>query len=100
MQGSRRSNPDNGPGSPVKIEVVEVRGGPCPVGYQPGRMFTVCGPLVPEDMCSWAWNALLPSVAVLRFGGTLPWEDEPGIARTSCPDPDNIVVFRLSSERR
>ena len=97
MNGKRQSKvPSHG--SPIAVEVIEVRGGECPLEYRPGTQFLVDGPLVPEGMCTWAWNTMLPSLSVLRFGGTLPWEDFPGVIRTACPDPDRTVVFRLSRQ--
>jgi uncharacterized repeat protein (TIGR04076 family) len=46
-------------------------------------------------VCPWAANVLLPLTASLRFGGNIPWEKEPGLARACCPDPDNSVVFEI-----
>jgi hypothetical protein len=37
----------------------------------------------------------LPFTTALRFGGDVPWESEPGLARICCPDPDNLVVFEI-----
>jgi len=33
--------------------------------------------------------------SALRFGGQVPWEDEPGQARACCLDHNNPVVFEI-----
>jgi uncharacterized repeat protein (TIGR04076 family) len=40
-------------------------------------------------------HVLFPAVRVYQFGGSHPWEKEPGKARLCCPDPDNPVVFEV-----
>lgn len=56
----------------------------------------VMGAEAPAGFCRWALAAIHPFTAVVRFGGSLPWEKEPGVAHACCPDPDNPVVFRIS----
>lgn len=60
----------------VKIEVIEVRGGECPLGYKVGDKFQVKGPAVPSGMCAWAWQSIFPVVTTLRFKGIIPWEED------------------------
>jgi uncharacterized repeat protein (TIGR04076 family) len=85
-------------GKRVLVRVVNVRGpdgpGTCSYGHVTGDEWEL-GECCPAGMCVWAFNALFPFATVLRFGGSLPWEEHPGKARVSCPDPDNTVVFEL-----
>jgi uncharacterized repeat protein (TIGR04076 family) len=86
-----------GIGRRVVARIVEVRGrhgpGNCSYGHRQGEVFEV-GEVCPA-MCAWAFNALFPFAAVLRFGGSLPWEKDSSRAMVCCPDPDNTVVFEL-----
>lgn len=69
----------------------------CSYGHRPGEEYEI-GETCPPGLCSWAFNALYPFATALRFGGNLPWEDQPGRALVSCPDPANTVVFELRVE--
>ena len=81
-------------GQPIEMCVVEIRGrGTCPLGLQVGDRFRSSREI--GAVCHWAAHTLLPFTATLRFGGNLPWESEPGLARVCCPDPDNSVVFEV-----
>lgn len=90
------TDPDFGLRVQIEIETVGGRGR-CSIGLVPGQSWTVDSPVVPAGMCMWAWSSLMPFLTPLRFGTSLPWEDESGTARVCCPDPDNPVVFRLST---
>jgi uncharacterized repeat protein (TIGR04076 family) len=68
--------------------------GTCQAGHKVGDEF-VMGQETPAGMCSWAFYTLFPFAEVLQFGGSFPWEGEPGTARVACPDPGNPVVFEL-----
>jgi uncharacterized repeat protein (TIGR04076 family) len=46
-------------------------------------------------LCPHAVHVLYPTVDVLRFGGTYPWEDDPDKATVCCPDSNNPVVFEV-----
>jgi len=83
----------------VAVTVHEIMGsGSCPLGLKKGDSFTM-GYVTPAGFCSWALNAILPLIAVVRFGGRLPWEKEEGEAYGCCPDPENPVVFRITKTR-
>ena len=90
------------PARRVVARVVEVRSrsgpGRCSYGHTIGDEFEIAE--VCPQMCVWAFNALFPFAAVLRFGGALPWENSPDTAAVSCPDPDNTVVFELQASGR
>jgi uncharacterized repeat protein (TIGR04076 family) len=68
--------------------------GSCEAGHKPGDEFII-GQTASSGICSWALYTLFPFAEVLQFGGTFPWEKDPGKARVACPDPDNPVVFEL-----
>jgi uncharacterized repeat protein (TIGR04076 family) len=68
--------------------------GVCEAGHRVGDEFVI-SQASPDGMCSWAFHTLFPFAEVLQFGGSFPWEKDPGKARVACPDPDNPVVFEL-----
>lgn len=84
-------------GRPVRVEVVDIMGaGSCASGiHEVGQHWTVTDSMVPAGMCGWAYNAISPFIAALRFDGRFPWRDEP-VTNVCCPDADNPVVFRVS----
>jgi uncharacterized repeat protein (TIGR04076 family) len=85
---------DEAQGSPIEIWVIEIRGRrACPLGLRVGDLFRSDRQI--GAVCHWASHALLPWTTALRFGGDVPWESEPGLARVCCPDPDNVVVFEV-----
>ena len=56
----------------------------------------VIGSKTPEGICLSAFNALFPSLRVLRFGGSFPWETNPDVTTVACPDAQNPVVIELT----
>jgi uncharacterized repeat protein (TIGR04076 family) len=81
-------------GYSIEVRAVEIRGqGICPQDINVGDVFRSDREV--GAVCHWAAHTLLPFTTALRFGGDLPWEAEPGLARISCPDPDNSVVFEI-----
>ncbi len=82
----------------VDITVQEIRGdGICPLGHRVGDVFHIGD----AKLCPWAGHTLMPFATALRFGGEIPWKsankDEIDIG---CPDPNNVVVFRLTRKPR
>ncbi len=67
---------------------------PCRL-YKLGEEFDLSKPEEKEKVCRWAYNSMYPFIAVLEYGGTLPWEPHPDRAYVACPDPHNVVVFEL-----
>jgi len=68
--------------------------GTCAAEHKVGDEFTISDK-TPAGLCSWAFYALFPFVAVFQFGGRFPWEKEPDKTTVICPDPENPVVFEL-----
>jgi uncharacterized repeat protein (TIGR04076 family) len=65
----------------------------CPNGHRVGDQWLVSRK-TPPGMCLGAFNALMPFITALRFGGNFPWEKE-GEGTFCCPDPKVVNVFRL-----
>jgi uncharacterized repeat protein (TIGR04076 family) len=64
-------------GYPLEIRVVDIMGrGVCPLNLRVGDCFASDKELA--QACHWAAHVLLPFTTTLRFGGQVPWEDEPG----------------------
>lgn len=68
--------------------------GICEAGHTVGDEFVI-GQKTPTGLCSWAFYTLFPFAAVLQFGGSFPWEENPNKATVACPDPANPVIFEL-----
>ena len=68
--------------------------GTCECEHRVTDEFAV-GDLTPAGMCSFAFYAMFPFVSVLQFGGSFPWEKDPGKTTVACPDPADPVVFEL-----
>ncbi len=81
----------------VKVKVISQKG-TCGAGHKVGDEWTISGK-TPEGICLSAFNALIPSLRVLMFGGSFPWSDDSDTATAACPDAANPVVFELKRVR-
>ena len=72
--------------------------GTCGAEHKVGDQWVIGGK-TPEGICLSAFNALFPSLRVLRFGGSFPWSSDPDVATAACPDAQNPVVFELRRVR-
>jgi uncharacterized repeat protein (TIGR04076 family) len=79
---------------PDVIAKVISQKGTCEAQHKVGDEF-VMGEKTPPKLCSWAFFCLFPCAAVLRFGGSFPWEKDKDKAIVACPDSANPVVFEL-----
>ncbi len=77
----------------ISIEVVSQKG-EYVQGHKIGDSWVIESK-TPEGVCPSAWNALFPSLRVLMFGGSFPWEANPDVTTIACPDAANPVVFEL-----
>jgi uncharacterized repeat protein (TIGR04076 family) len=68
--------------------------GTCNAQYKVGDEFVVSGK-TPPNHCPAAYFSLFPSIRVLEYGGSFPWEKDKDKAIVACPDPENPVVFEL-----
>ncbi len=85
----------------VAIKVLSQKG-TCNAGHKVGDEWLVANNKIPEPnfastntMCLAAFLSLAPHIWTLMFGGSFPWETEPGVLTPVCPDPDNPVLFEL-----
>jgi len=72
--------------------------GTCGAEHKVGDQWVI-GSKTTEGICLSAFNALFPSLRVLRFGGSFPWSSDPDVATAACPDAQNPVVFELRRVR-
>jgi len=85
------------PNSPVSIKVVSQKG-ICMAGHKEGEEWLVNGR---EDrwrsppICIFALGALMPSLQLLMYGGSFPWERDPNVIVGACTDVNNPVLFEL-----
>jgi len=77
----------------VRVKVVSQKG-TCGAGHQVGDEWVITGK-TPAGICLSAFNAMLPSIRVLMFGGAFPWSTDKDAATLACPDAANPVVFEV-----
>ena len=86
--------------SKFKVEIEKIlERGICPFGFKAGDTFVFEDKGVPEtfpNFCAWAFHEMTPALFTLKYGGRFPWESEPGVARISCSDSKNPVVFKIT----
>ena len=82
----------------VVVKIVSQKG-TCAEGHKVGDEWVI-GSKTPEGICLSAFNAMFPSLRVLRFGGSFPWSTDPDVATAACPDALNPVVFELRRLRK
>jgi len=47
------------------------------------------------SMCMFAFSTIYPSLQMLMYGGSFPWETDSDTVLAPCPDSRNPVVFEL-----
>ncbi len=77
----------------IIVRVVSQKG-TCVQEHKIGEQWVINGK-TPEGICVSAFDALYPSLRVLRYGGSFPWEADPNVTTVACPDATNPVVFEL-----
>ena len=82
----------------VAVKVISQKGN-CAAEHKVGNEWVIKSK-TPEGICLSAFNALFPSLRVLRFGGSFPWGTDPDVATAACPDAANPVVFELRRLRK
>lgn len=73
--------------------------GTCAMEHKIGDEWVI-GHKTPEGLCQSAFNAILPPLWVLSFGGALPWEEDPDKTTVACPDAENPLVIELTRLRK
>lgn len=79
----------------VKISVISVK--ECSAGLKVGDIFRIsvedgfhmegC-----DGWCPEAVHSAIPPCMIMVHGGSMPWENENGVATFHCPDPKGIVM--------
>ncbi len=82
----------------VVVKVVSQKGH-CGAGHSVGNEWVI-GTKTPEGICLSAFNTLFPSLRVMRFGGSFPWETNPDVTTVACSDAQNPVVFELTRSQK
>ena len=93
------SNPYEGLLFPVKAAAVAEAGAGCRVRHPLGQTWLLKG--VPPGICSFAFNAMFPAYGTLLFGGSDPYEAEPGQMHVTCQAAGcgaRFQVQRISDE--
>jgi uncharacterized repeat protein (TIGR04076 family) len=80
---------------PVRV-VVEKQEGHCAAGHKVGDSWMIDDGLTPAGLCTAAFAAMYPRVALLEFGGAQPWRKPLNTCRAACPDGPNPVWFQLT----
>ena len=47
------------------------------------------------SICMFAFSAIYPSVQMLMYGGSFPWEPDSDAVLVPCPDTRNPVIFEI-----
>ena len=82
----------------IAVKVVSQKG-TCAHEHKVGDEWVIRGK-TPEGICLSAFNAMLPNIRVLMFGGAFPWSSDPDATTIACPDAENPVVFELRRLRK
>ena len=79
-------------------DVAMSMGAVCPAGHKVGDEWLVRGGeegWKTPSMCFMAFSAIYPSLQMLMFGGSFPWEPDADAVIVPCPDARNPMVFEL-----
>ena len=63
--------------------------------FTEGQEFIVESVAQPDGFCSWAYADIQRDLAIMMFGGNLPWIKQPGTAIACCTDGLRPVVFKI-----
>jgi uncharacterized repeat protein (TIGR04076 family) len=77
----------------IEIMVTSQKG-TCGAGHKVGDKWIISNH-TPGGICLSAYPSMQSSIDVLKYGGSFPWSDNPDESGTTCPDPQNPVVFKI-----
>jgi len=64
--------------------------------FEEGQSFISEGwPTKPEGFCERAWPNIHHEVAMVMYGATIPWIEQPGYTITCCNDGLRPVIFKI-----
>ncbi|MBI4334155.1 MAG: TIGR04076 family protein [Chloroflexi bacterium] len=79
----------------IQITVKRVTNGVCSNAMRPGKSW-IMDDKTPGGMCLSAFNALLPYMRVLQFGGRFHFHKDPDAPlEFACPDHNRLVIFEV-----
>jgi len=67
---------------------------PCHSGHKIGEEW-LFQDRIPAGICWAAYNSIFPFAAVLKYGGSFPWQTDPDVVTACCPDGEVVNVFEL-----
>ena len=83
----------------IHIKILSMEG-KCPRQHKVGEEWVI-GEKTPEGLCINAFDSILNSIQVMRYGGIFPWAtDNTDTVEDTCPDPVNRVHFELKRIKR
>ena len=82
----------------IKVKVIKVNG-PCEAGHKVGDTWKFPLTKCPKGLCTWALTSIFPYIAIIGYGGRLPWEKKKKYAVANCSDSDNTVTFEITVEK-
>jgi len=77
--------------------------GICPAGHRVGDEWLFKGEeegMRTPNICFLAFSAIFPSLQMLMYGGSFPWEPDGDTVLVPCPDARNPMVFELRRIRQ
>lgn len=78
-----------------KFEItVEKVTGKCHANYEEGQTYIFDGLATPANFCGGAYHVIFPALFALKFGANFPFEQEEGVAHSTCPD-NGYVTFKI-----
>jgi len=70
----------------------------CTVGHKVGDEWVINGKdcqWKAPGICMFALASIFPTLQMMMYGGSFPWEPDSETALVACPDPRNPAVFEL-----
>ncbi len=79
----------------IRISVKEITKNECPYKFKPGDSWLIEDGKTPGGMCSSAYEACLPWVRILRYGGEFPPAEDKDVMLVSCPDHNVQTIYEV-----
>jgi uncharacterized repeat protein (TIGR04076 family) len=79
----------------IRDEAFKASFGRCPI-FEEGQTFvSEDWPTKPDGFCERAWPDIRHEVAMVMYGATVPWIEDPGFTITCCNDGLRPVIFKI-----
>jgi len=79
----------------VKNEAFKADFGPCQIFTEGQTFISEDWPTKPDGFCERAWPNIQHEVAMVMYGATIPWIEDPGYTITCCNDGIRPVIFKV-----